>query len=83
MHSSTDFIPMNNIYKAFSLVFLIVSVFNSAKATHVAGADITYECLGNDQYVITLNVFTLFSPDITFIKYVALGKLLVFILVIE
>jgi len=48
---------MNNIYKAFSLLFLIISFVYSSKATHVAGADITYECLGNDQYVVTLNVF--------------------------
>ncbi|MBL4625916.1 MAG: hypothetical protein JKY42_12370 [Flavobacteriales bacterium] len=48
---------MKNIYKILSLVFFIIIGLNVAKATHVAGADITYECLGNDVYVVTLNVF--------------------------
>lgn len=29
----------------------------SAKASHIAGGEITYSCLGNDQYQINLNLF--------------------------
>ncbi len=46
-------------YKYFLIVlalFFGIGLTN-LKASHVAGADITYECIGNDQYVITLNVF--------------------------
>lgn len=40
---------------AFFLAFLLSSP--SAKATHAMGADLTYSCLGNDQYRVTLTVY--------------------------
>lgn len=46
--------------KKFLTVLLSVATmaaWNSAQASHVAGADITYECLGNNQYFVTLNVY--------------------------
>jgi gliding motility-associated-like protein len=38
----------------FSFILLFVT---NASATHIAGADINYVCLGNNQYQITLNLF--------------------------
>lgn len=39
-----------------SLFALIVSV-NSVKASHVPGGNITYECVGPNQYLVTLTLF--------------------------
>jgi len=42
------------------LLLLLVSTFGfqkKATATHVAGVDITYQCLGNDSFLVTVNVF--------------------------
>lgn len=41
------------------LFILLVSIvpFSSFFASHVPGANITYECLGNDQYLVTLTLF--------------------------
>lgn len=46
--------------KGFTLVILLlVGIFSSLSvyATHAVGADISYKCLGNNQYEITLNVY--------------------------
>lgn len=39
------------------LVTLVVSSFSHVHASHVMGADLTYTCLGPNQYEITLNVY--------------------------
>ncbi len=40
----------------FSLVFLVL-FSNEAKASHAMGADITYRCLGNNQYEVTMSFY--------------------------
>ena len=37
------------------MVFSMIT--QQAKATHVSGADISYQCLGNNQFQVTLNLF--------------------------
>ncbi len=44
------------ISKYFILFFLFASIY-SAKATHIVGGEITYTCLGDNQYEIILTVF--------------------------
>lgn len=39
------------------VLFAGVALAIPAKASHVAGVDITYQCLGNDSFLITVNVF--------------------------
>jgi hypothetical protein len=39
------------------LLILFLSVFENVKASHMMGADISYECLGNNQYRISLNIY--------------------------
>ena len=39
------------------MVALISLVSNDANASHIAGADFQYECIGPNTYLITLNVF--------------------------
>lgn len=41
----------------FGLLFLLSFIPKTSKASHVAGAEITYNCLGGDQYQINLNLF--------------------------
>ena len=48
--SATRTIPAFLFYLAFSLFSL-----NSAKASHIAGAYFSYECIGTNQYIITYN----------------------------
>ena len=53
---------MQHIFNtAKKLAFLLfISVFfnlNTAQATHIVGADMSYKGLGNNQYLFTLNVF--------------------------
>lgn len=64
-HSSTCFNCMNKIRTyltpvylplAFLLLFLVGGV-NDSRATHVMGADLTYTCLGGNQYEITLTMY--------------------------
>lgn len=38
-------------------LFLLLSCFVRLSATHIVGGEITYKCLGNNQYEITLIVF--------------------------
>ena len=48
-------IMKNIIYKiSFSLILLICILGNQLSASHVAGGQITYKCLGNDTYQVTL-----------------------------
>lgn len=39
------------------LYVVVLGAWNPSHATHVAGADISYTCLGNNQYQVTLNVY--------------------------
>jgi large repetitive protein len=49
---------MKSIYKFFVLIgATIICSFNVAKATHVAGADITYENVGVDSFLVTVSIF--------------------------
>lgn len=49
---------MKNIYKfIFVIVITTVAFYKSANATHVAGADITYENVGVDSFLVTINIF--------------------------
>ena len=60
----------------FSLIAslgLILSFSNTAHSTHVAGTDITYQCLGNDSFLITINVFRDCSPTSASWTYPGIG----------
>ncbi|MBL7803886.1 MAG: gliding motility-associated C-terminal domain-containing protein [Saprospiraceae bacterium] len=45
-----------SIHKYF-LAALLLGVFSPLYATHIVGGEITYNCLGNNQYEITLSVY--------------------------
>ena len=45
------------MYKRFLLSFLVLVIGLSAHAGHLVGGEIFYECLGNNQYVITLKMY--------------------------
>lgn len=40
-----------------ALAFGLLGFNQEAKASHIAGADISYQCVGNDSFLITVNVF--------------------------
>ena len=52
---------------------LILSFSNNVHSTHVAGTDITYQCLGNDSFLITINVFRDCSPTSVSWTYPGIG----------
>ncbi|HNM25414.1 MAG TPA: hypothetical protein PKL15_08295, partial [Saprospiraceae bacterium] len=43
--------------KLLTLAFLSLLFCQRLQATHIVGGEITYNCLGNDQYEITLSVY--------------------------
>jgi len=46
--------------KLITLIFIVlfsVTFNKKVEASHVAGVDVTYQCLGNDSFLITVNVF--------------------------
>ena len=43
--------------KIFSFVVFCLLIATTARATHISGGEIYYECLGNNQYRITLVVY--------------------------
>jgi hypothetical protein len=45
------------LFQLIVLIGLILSFSNNAHSSHVAGTDITYQCLGNDSFLITVNIF--------------------------
>ncbi len=47
---------MNTVAKYFCLLLCCLSA-NTLQATHIVGGEMNYECLGNDQYRITLQIF--------------------------
>lgn len=48
---------MKNILRLLLPVIFCFFEINEARATHIIGGEITYKCLGNQQYEITLVVF--------------------------
>jgi hypothetical protein len=48
-------IAMKKIITALSLLSILF--VNSSRASHIAGGDLSYVCLGGDQYQINLNLF--------------------------
>jgi hypothetical protein len=48
---------MQKIIKPFFLFLLLIFCGKSGFGSHMMGADISYECLGGNQYRITLNVY--------------------------
>lgn len=51
---------MKHLYKYLSLLIIVfVTFLNSyeAKATHAMGADLTYECVGPNQYKVRLSFY--------------------------
>lgn len=49
---------MNSIWKLTALTFLLLlTTYFNANASHAVGADLYYECLGGNQYRITLNFY--------------------------
>ena len=46
--------PIRNI---FLLFFIILGISPNVNATHIAGSNINYECIGNDSFLITLYVY--------------------------
>jgi hypothetical protein len=47
----------SNLKYLFVLLIAGMAFAMPAKASHVAGVDITYQCLGNDSFLVTVNVF--------------------------
>ena len=45
------------ILKSFCILLLFLIVSNEAKATHAMGADLTYECIGPNQYRVRLSFY--------------------------
>jgi len=48
---------MKKIRKFFFTVILFLACGNTAMASHMMGADISYECLGGNQYRVSLNIY--------------------------
>jgi gliding motility-associated-like protein len=75
--------PLKNPVVATLLMLLLFA--GTAKATHIVGGEIRYECMGNDQYKITLQVYrdcgstnsnnTQFDPQAPLAIYTSNGSL--------
>ncbi|MCP4441007.1 MAG: T9SS type B sorting domain-containing protein, partial [Aureispira sp.] len=66
---------MRYLYKSLFLFVIIATVSTSLKATHIVGGEMTYECLGNNQYKIYLTVFRDCEngvPDFDFVANIAI-----------
>ncbi|MDQ3190803.1 MAG: T9SS type A sorting domain-containing protein [Bacteroidota bacterium] len=48
---------MKTFYRLTSLLFFLIVIPNFSQASHISGGDITYECIGPNQYFITLKLF--------------------------
>lgn len=46
-----------NIFAILATTFLIIIFSTKINATHIVGGDLSYECLGGDQYRITMKVY--------------------------
>lgn len=70
---------MNTCLKFLSFLFLSIIAYLPVNATHLIGADISYECIGPNEYEVILNVYrdcgpnntagTDFDPDATIRVY--------------
>ena len=56
---------MNTCFKFLSFLFVVIATCFQANATHLIGGDISYECLGNNQYEVTLNIYRDCGPNNT------------------
>ena len=50
-------VPKNVFVYLFALLIPFLFTYQQAKATHAMGADLRYECLGGDEYRITLSIY--------------------------
>jgi gliding motility-associated-like protein len=48
---------MKNFYHLSRILFLVILFHNTIKASHVSGGDITYVCIGPNQYEITFKMY--------------------------
>lgn len=49
---------MKNIKKLYFIIFIAIFGWsNPSKAAHILSGSLSYECLGNDQYTITLEIY--------------------------
>lgn len=49
---------MNKLIYLFSLTFILITGFsNKTKASHYAGCDLTYTCIGGNDYLVTLTFY--------------------------
>lgn len=48
---------LKHLFRTIIILSGIIFSFQNASASHIMGADITYKCLGNNQYEITLDVY--------------------------
>ncbi len=56
---------MNTCFKFLSFFFVAIIAYLPVKATHLIGADISYVCVGNNEYEIILNVYRDCGPNNT------------------
>ena len=67
-------------FAAFLILFSVLTGIKQANATHAAGADLTYKCLGGNQYLIEVTFYRdcagIAEPDNVPVSYksVALNK---------
>ena len=48
---------LTNTCTILAITFLIIFFSTKINATHIVGGDLSYECLGNNQYRITMKVY--------------------------
>jgi len=48
---------MKSIYKSTILMVFLLFTWNASKATHIAGQDISYTCVGQDSFLVTINLY--------------------------
>ena len=48
-----------NVWKSLSILFVLFCCLgiNTSKATHMAGADLTYQSIGSNQYIVTYTLY--------------------------
>lgn len=56
---------MKSFIRNLFLVFITSFAYQWSWATHLVGADMTYECIGNNVYEVTLNVYRDCGPNNT------------------
>ncbi len=57
LHNITKY-PRSMTKVGASILFIVLFMWSNASfATHIVGGDMTYKCLGNDRYEVTLMVY--------------------------